>query len=560
MTAIEEALKKTYDFVIIGSGAGAGPVIYELSKAGKQILVLEKGPYFRTSDFRKDELTATRRSVYTPPLQNEFHVIVQTNGNGTVEEQSTFDSGWDFWNGNMVGGSSNIMSGYFHRMKPVDFKLLSRYGEIPGANMVDWPIDYEELEPYYTKVEQIVGVSGKVVKHKFAEPRSTPEFPYPPLRVNIVSSWIDEAGRKTGMEIIPTPRAILSRNEGNRKACYYSHYCGSYGCASDAKGSARTALIEPALRTGNVTLITNAFVFHLETDGHYRIRQAHFFDAAGKKHGAKGKNFVVAAQAIETVRLLLNSKNPEFPYGLANNHGQVGKNLLFSAGGTGEGEIDLTQLDEATRREVEKPGVFINRSTQFFYEIDGRKPLKGGTVDFLFEHANPVPKALRQMFDGDRMLLSREYRKRIKDYFRNVRTLQFEIFTDWIPHDGCYVDLSSRKDYRGIPVARIHIDPHPAQRKPGEIIARETEKLFRSMGLKNIRSHITDLPPANLQAGGARFGNNPETSVLNRYCQAHEVPNLFITDGSFMPTGGSVPYTWTIYANAFRVADFLKKL
>ncbi len=560
MSIPEAVLKKSYDFVIIGSGAGAGPVIYELAKDGKQILVLEKGPFFRTSDFRKDELTATRRSVYTPPLYKEFHVIVRKDEQGHTREESTFDTGWDFWNGNMVGGSSNIMSGYFHRMKPVDFKLLSHYGEIPGANLADWPIGYEDLEPYYTKVEQVIGVSGKTVKHRFAESRSVPDFPYPPLRENVVASWIDRAGKATGMEIIPTPRAILSVNKGKRKACYYSHYCGSYGCASDAKGSARVALIYPALETGNLTLITNAFVFHLETDGHYQIKKAHFFDAQGRKYAVSARYFVVAAQAVETVRLLLNSRNPEFPNGLANNHGQVGKNILFSAGGTGEGEIDLTVLDEKTRKAVEKPGVFINRSTQFFYEIDlNGKKIKGGTVDFLFEHANPVPKALRLMYRNEKIHIGKAYKQVIKNYFRNVRKLQFEIFTDWIPHDGAFVDLSEKKDYRGIRVARIHIDPHPAQRKPGEIIAREMEKLFRNMGLKNIRSHITDLPPANLQAGGARFGSSPETSVLNRYCQAHEVPNLFITDGSFMPTGGSVPYTWTIYANAFRVADFLKK-
>jgi choline dehydrogenase-like flavoprotein len=140
-----------YDVCVIGSGAGAGPVIYELSRAGYNVLVLEKGPWFTTKDFTKDEMVATRRSVYTPNLKNERHVLVQKNKEGDWIQQSTYESGQDFWNGNMVGGSSNLMSAYFHRLKPVDFKLLTEFGPVEGANIADWPIEYSEMEPYYTK-------------------------------------------------------------------------------------------------------------------------------------------------------------------------------------------------------------------------------------------------------------------------------------------------------------------------------------------------------------------------------------------------------------------------
>jgi len=240
-----------YDVCIIGSGAGAGPVIYELSKAGYKVLVLEKGPWYKTKDFTKDELVATRRSVYTPNLKDEYHVIEEQDDDGNWKAQSTYKTGYDFWNGNCVGGSSNFMSGYFSRLKPNDFKLLSIYGKIKGANIADWPISYNELEPFYEKVERIVGVSGKVVPHQFLEPRSTPDFPYEPLQENIVSSLIDEAAKKLNIQTIPLPRAILTQKKGDRNACYYSNYCGSYGCASDAKGSSRVSLINEALKTGN---------------------------------------------------------------------------------------------------------------------------------------------------------------------------------------------------------------------------------------------------------------------------------------------------------------------
>ncbi len=222
-----------YDICIVGSGAGAGPIIYELSKAGYNVIVLEKGPWLKTEEFTKDEMTATRRDAYTPNLKDERHVVERKKSNGNWSATSTYDSGRDMWNGSCVGGSSNFMSAYFHRLKPIDFRLISEYGEIEGANISDWPITYDELEPYYTKVEELVGVSGKVVPHKHLEPRSTPDFPYPPLSTNIIADWFVEGGKKEGYTVVPVARGIISEPKGDRKACYHSNYCGSFGCFSE---------------------------------------------------------------------------------------------------------------------------------------------------------------------------------------------------------------------------------------------------------------------------------------------------------------------------------------
>ena len=154
------------DVCVIGSGAGGAPIAYELTKADKSVIVLEKGPWFKTEDFTKDEISCCRRSVYTPNLKDERHVLETPVDNDSWIAKSTYDTGRDFWNGSMVGGSSNLMSGYFHRLKREDFRLLSEFGPIPGANIADWPISYNDLEPYYTKVEKIVGVSGKTVNHR----------------------------------------------------------------------------------------------------------------------------------------------------------------------------------------------------------------------------------------------------------------------------------------------------------------------------------------------------------------------------------------------------------
>ncbi|MGE5357028.1 MAG: GMC family oxidoreductase [Deltaproteobacteria bacterium] len=549
-----------YDICVIGSGAGAGPVIYELSKAGFSVLVLEKGPWYRTGDFTKDEIVATRRSVYTPNLSDERHVIESKVDEGSWKAASTYDTGNDWWNGNCVGGSSNFMSGFFHRAKPDDFRLLTKYGPVEGANIADWPITYNDVESYYTKVEKIIGVSGKAQAGKFSEPRSVPDFPYPPLQEHLLSSWIDQAADRLNYDVIPMPRAILSKPADGRGECSYSNYCGSYGCSTDAKGSSRVALIQQALKTGNCTVITNAKVFHLETNGKNRIIKAWYYNSEGKKEFVVADIFVVAAQAIETSRLLLMSKNPEFRNGLGNNNGQVGKNLLFSAGGAGSGEINSIDFDEKIAMLLKMPGVFINRTLMEFYEFyddSSGKLIKGGTVDFLLEHANAITKAINRKRDADgNLLIGKNLKTEIKNYFSNIVKLKFEVFADWMPNDNCFVTLDSLvKDKWGDPVAKIRTGGHPHDLKVGKYLAEKAELLLKEMGLKNINSGISSAPPPNIQAGGCRFGTDPETSVLNPDCRSHEVENLYITDGSFMPTGGSVTYTWTIYANAFRVAD-----
>ena len=554
---------KKYDVIIVGSGAGAGPIAYELSKAGKKVLVLEKGPWFKTEDFFKDEIVSSRRSVYTPNLKDEPQVIEELNDAGEWEAKSNADTQRDFWNGSVVGGSSNFMSGYFHRMKPVDFNLKSEFGEIEGANIVDWPIDYEDLEPYYDKVEKVVGVSGEARKHSTLEPRSSLDFPFPPLNENIISAWIDDACQKEGYSAVRCARAIVSQPINDRTSCSYSHYCGSYGCSTGAKGSSRVALLDEALKTGNLTISAFSKVFYLKSDENGKVTEAHFYNKEGEVKKAAADIFVVAGQAIESSRLLLASKSEKFPKGLANNNGLVGKNIVFSGGGVGSGDLHKKDLEEKDFEELLRPGIFVNRSIQNWYTIDDDKfgRGKGGTVDFLFEHSNPTGKAIRQKWNNDGTLLyGSALKQKMKYYFTQMRKISFEVFNDWLPTDNCFVTLDPDvKDKWGDNVARIRISNHGQDIKVGEYLAERAEVILENLGAKNIKSSISGGAPPNLVAGGCRFGVDPNTSVLDRNCKAHEVDNLYVTDASFMPTGGSVPYTWTIYANSFRVADEILK-
>ncbi|MCW8955063.1 MAG: GMC family oxidoreductase [Sulfurimonas sp.] len=542
-----------YDICIIGSGAGGGPVAYELANAGYKVVVLEKGPNYSEKDFTKDEVAVSRRSMYTPLLKDEQHVINDRDRDGVVTRYEGNEYNWSFWNGSMVGGSSNLMSGYFHRMKPDDFRLKSKYGKIQGANIVDWPISYDDLEPYYTKVEEVIGVSGDAVKHKFSEPRSTKNFPYPLLEVNSATKWFESACKGLGYESIPTPRAILPHNALGRKGCSYSNFCGSYGCATGAKGSARAALLQKC----KAEIITDAFVFKLESN-EANVTRAHYYDKDMKRKSIKAKIFVVAAQAIETSRLLLNSKNIHFQNGLANNSGQVGKNLIFSAGGVGQGRIRFEKLTKEQQRELMQPGLFFNRSLQGWYEYESKgKKFKGGTIDFLFEHANIISRAAKELRDDNGNLIwGAELQKKMHKNLTTSRVLTFEVFNDWLPTDYCNVTIDDKvKDKYGVSVGAINLYSHPHDIKVAQHLAQKAKRVLHDMGAEEVSASISSAPPPNLVAGGCRFGINPKTSVLDLNCKAHELNNLYVTDASFMPTGGSVPYTWTIYANAFRVAD-----
>ncbi len=344
------------------------------------------------------------------------------------------------------------MSGFFHRLEPEDLKLKSTFGKIDGANVEDWPIEFSELEKYYDKVDKVIGVTTDTTEHP-------------------ISQLIDSSATKLGINSQVTPRAILSKTKEDRDACYYSNYCGSYGCSSGAKGSSREALINPALKTGNVTLIDNAYVIQLnssKTD----VSEAIYIDKkTNTKKTIQAKIFVLASQAVESSRLLLNSRSSYFPKGLANNNGQVGKNLLFSAGGIISGEFDGIQ--DISLEDLRVEGFFVNRVVRDWYFLD--KKTKGGIVEFLFEHANPIRKANSQKWDhSGNLIWGKTLYKKLEKKFLYTKKLDCEIFNDWLPHNDCFVTISNtHKDKYGIPITKIRIGSHPKNEQIGDELAKK---------------------------------------------------------------------------------------
>lgn len=553
-----------FDVCVIGSGAGGGAVAHALSRAGFSVVVLEKGPWLRDADFVKDEVAVARRELYTPRRDDEPHVVETYDSDDGWSAQPTAGTGWDFWNGSLVGGASNLMSGFFHRLKPDDFRLLSAYGPIRGAQVADWPIGYDDLEPWYALVEREVGVSGRVVAHPHADRRSTADFPMPPLLEHPLAQRLERACRELGAQAVPVPRAVLSAPVGARGACSYTGFCASYGCSTGAKGSSRAALLEAAVASGRCEVRARCTARRITTDAAGKITGVEYQDAGGRVQRVDARVYVVACQAIETARLLLLSRGPRHEHGLGNRRGQVGRNLIFSTAAWARADIPLGAAGSAERRELESGQPWINRAVMDWYttrDPDSGRKEKGGLLEFMRVHPNRISQAVTCAFeDGEPPLWGVSLKRRLEHHFRDTSPVVVEVFADWLPTLDGRVTLDPEvKDRHGRPVARVRIDRHPHNKRVADRLLEHGVRILKQMGGENLVTSSRGAPATNLPAGGCRFGVDPAVSVLDRDCRVHDVDNLYVTDASFMPTAGSVPPTWTVYANAFRVADKIRQ-
>jgi choline dehydrogenase-like flavoprotein len=538
------------DVCIVGSGAGGAPLALELARAGARVVVLEKGPWYHKEDFDHDEIANTRLDKWVPSVDAEPHLL-QMGGDPTPRKAV------QGWIANCVGGGTTHWSGYVHRMHPEDFRLRSRYGAIADAAVADWPIGYDDLAPYYDKVEREIGVSGEHGDHPYAPPRSAP-YPLPPLRANPLSVLIDRGARRLGLHPFPTPRAILSRPYEGRPACIYCDFCGGYGCEVDAKSGTAAALIPRAVATGRCEVRPRCMAFEVTVDRHTHAQAVRYYDPSGQTAEQRARFVCISATAIESARLLLNSTSSSFRHGLANGSGLVGKNLSFSTLALGAGQFEVARLPPELR--PHHPVHFLQRSIQDFYFLPERRGAydKGGTLNFVLPHRNPIATAQRVSRRGKPALWGADLNRALRRYYDEVRELEFEAFGEFLPNPGTYVSVDGEvKDRWQIPSATIHVRNHPADVENSRLLAGKGLDVLRAAGANSTTVESTGETTFVLQHGTCRFGDDPATSVLNRFCQSHEVQNLFVVDGSFMPTSGGVPSTLTIMANAFRVADHL---
>ena len=265
------------DVVGVGSGAGGAPMALQLGRAGLRVVLLEKGPRYSEADFTHDEIAISRRNFFMPLPWDEPHLW-------RVGPTGKYSRTNNAWTANCVGGGTVHMSGFFYRLKPVDFRMKSMLGAPAGSTVVDWPISYQDLLPYYEQVEEEIGVSGVVTDHPWAEPRRKP-YPLPPLDEHPIAKEIDRAGKKIGVHPYPTARAINSRPYRGRAGCIYCVFCGSFGCETGAKSSANAALIPLALDTRKVELRTRCMARSVEVTSDGRAKSVVYLDEKGQLLG-----------------------------------------------------------------------------------------------------------------------------------------------------------------------------------------------------------------------------------------------------------------------------------
>ncbi len=548
------ALHEEVDVVVIGSGAGGSPVALTLAEAGARVVVLEKGPYYTIRDFTHDEVAICLRDFWAPFPTEDPHTFVYGNSGRSIRSN-------EGWTGVCVGGGTVHMSGYFYRFRQYDLQLATYTGGITGADIVDWPITLDELNPFYELVETRLGISGEVGSNPFDPPRKP--YPLPPIPAHPLSRLVDESSKQLGFHSFSTPRAVLSRPYGGRPPCNQCGMCGDYGCETGAKSSMLATLIPLAEATGNCEIRPRCTAQRILLDRRGRASKVEYVDYQGYRHSIKTRLVVLAATAIESARLLLLSSESRFPHGLANGSGLVGRNLTFSTAAKGTAVFDRQELVARLGREgMDLP--FLQRSIEndYWNERAGFVHPKGGLYNFIMLHKNIIFAAQRLFKDSNMTLWGAELKNKVRALFHEEVWAEFEAFSEFLPWKDCWVELDDlEKDKWGIPVARIRLKHHPDDIQISRRMVERGNEILAAIkpSAKTVSTWTWGVTTPHLQHGTCRFGSDSTRSVLNRDCQAHEITNLYVTDGSFLPNSGGVPATLTILANSFRVAHLLRK-
>lgn len=535
------------DVVIVGSGAGGGPLALTLSRSGLDVLVLEKGPRHPREAYRPDEMRVQHRQFYIPDLRRDPHTVVTRK---TTESIRTHLG----WISTCVGGGTVHMGAYLYRFHPDDFRMGTLYGET--EELVDWPFGYDEMEPWYSMAEQEVGMSGRAELNPFEGPRSQP-YPLPPLDRHPLSENLEAACRDLNLHPYPTPRAINSRPYQGRPACAYCFQCAGHGCRVGAKGSSQEALIPRAEATGNCEVRAECSVTEILVGPDGRATGCVYRDADDQEHEVEARVVCLSASSVESARLLLNSKSARFPDGLANGNGHVGRHLQFHGVSYGQGRLAYDRHPDLPLR-VRHPFLDVSAMDHYFLPEGVSEIAKGGLLRFDVITANPLAMGQEVAFGSGKIRWGRELAEALRRHCRDGLTVGFEVFHDFLPNEGTFVDLDPKTtDAWGAPAARIHLDLPEHHQIAGRWVVERGLEILESMGATDLKPTTLGGTSAYLVHGTCRMGTDPDTSVLDPWCRTHEVPNLYVVDGSFMPTSGGAAPTLTILANSFRVAHHI---
>ena len=528
------------DFVVVGAGSAGGVVARELAMAGMRVVVLEQGPWRTERDFNHDELQVLQQSFLTNNWRDQPNTFRATEKEKAVPQPSVIY-------GKCVGGGSVHFTANYWRFHEIDFIEASKRGTIAGTGFADWPITYADLEPYYTKVEWEVGVSG--APGPFDPPRSK-GFPVPPLPAKSSGILLERGARKLGWTAFPAPTAILSRPYRGRVGCVQCSFCEGFGCEVGAKSSTLVTMIPEAVRTGRCEIRPNSYVRKVEINPKGRVVGVKYYDADKKEIFQRAKAVVLCANGAETPRLLLMSKSVVFPDGLANSSGLVGKYLMYNGGGNAVGMFE---------HEINAwKGNVVTRIVHDTYELDPKLGLVGGGgFDFRMD-ATPIRFATQFSEMPNVPSWGVGFKKAIEHAMG--RALLAFGHTTSLPLESNNISLDpTTKDAWGLPALRVTFSEHPQDLRLYDYFAKKGKELLDAAGAQQSMA-LPPYPPFGYHLlGTCRMGNDPKTSVVDKYNRTHDVKNLFLVDGSSFVTGGRGQPTMTIQALAFRAAEYMAK-
>ncbi len=536
------------DFVLVGSGAAGGVVAKELAVAGFSVLVLEQGPRVQPHEFRHDEFD----TFFQGWLSNTAELQPQTFQAGPdAEVQPTgggiLGGGGGVGYHRLVGGGSVMFSANYWRFKPLDFMEKSIVGSISGTGLEDWPLTYDELEPYYTKAEWDLGISGE--PGPFDPPRSRP-YPVPALPVKSSGVLFERGAKALGLNPQVAPMCIISEPYKGRPACQHCGDCAGFGCEHQAKSSTLFTTIPEAEATGRCEIRSESYVRKVEIDDRGRATGVIYFDADRVEHFQRAKAVVLCANGAETPRLLLMSKSNLFPEGLANSSGIVGKYLMFN------GNASTTAVFERPLNEWKS--VMVTRMLWDYYDSDpARGFYGGGGIDTRYWGGYPLFFGTGGFLPPGSPTWGREYKRLLNQNYS--RSMNVDVHTTSLPVATNRIELDPElKDDWGLPAMKVTWKDHDDDMAMMAFLAKKANEIMDAAGA------LQTWRPDNFQQsfgvhllGTCRMGDDSSASVVDKYHRTHDVRNLFLVDGSSMVTGGRGQPTATIQALAYRAADHI---
>ena len=541
-----------YDAIVVGAGAGGGVAACLLAEAGLRVLAVERGSWLAPDDLRGDHLRSHRAlfgyaQSAGPPADGNPRVWAVDGSEHTI---APTDGRWNN-NAMTVGGGTRVYGGQAWRFVPEDFAMASTYGVPAGSSLADWPIGYDDMEPYYDRAEWELGVSGDPAGFVGAA-RRTRGYPMPPVEGNLSGARLAAGARALGWSTGHVPLLVNSAPYGGRPACLACGQCVGFGCPEDAKNGSHNTVLPRALATGRCDLLVETQAERVVTSDDGRVRGValvHARDGAVHRRTVTAGQVLLGAGAIETARLLLNSGSSREPHGLGNDHDQVGRHLQ---GHVYAGAVGL--FDDVVQN-CRGPGPTI-ATHDFRHGNDG---LVGGGMlanDFV-----PMPLATYATLTGAGFIPA--YGLGSKQGMRELYTRTTHVMGPMqeTPNPDSRVTVDARvRDAFGIPVARLSGSVLDVDRPTAEMLRRRAVEWLEASGAVRTApaGGVGRGPSAGQhQAGTARMGDDPRTSVIDARGRVWGHDNLRVVDGSAHVTNGAVNPVLTIFAHAYRVTDLL---